>query len=200
MTWQCPECAEKRVRLHQLRIIEATGVTLQGKWTFVTITAHENKRGFDASLINLKQGWRKLAERLRRRYGTQHYVLMHERHEDSTLHIHMLYNAHLTKKWLKTACRACGMGYMADSQLLKDPKSSGKYVTKYLTKAVVEGDAFPKSFKRVRYSVGFPKFEFESTESDFIWRVYTQFSEVDRRAINHMARYERIELMDYREA
>lgn len=198
MTWQCPECAEKRVKLHQLRIIEACGVTLGGRWTFVTITASEHSRGFEKSLINLKQGWTKLAERLRRKFGTRHYVLMHERHSDSTLHIHMLYNAHLTKKWLKTACRACLMGYKADSQLLRDSKSAGKYVTKYLTKAVSDGDAFPKRFKRVRYSVGFPQFQFKNDQSEYLWRAYATYTHEDHKAVRYMARQEKAELIDHR--
>lgn len=197
-SWRCPECADKMLRLHQLRIIEASGVTLKGKWTFVTITASEHSRGFEKSLINLKQGWTKLTERLRRKNGTRHYVLMHEKHADGTLHIHMLYNAHLTKKWLKSACRACKMGYKADSQVLKDAKASGKYVTKYLTKAIGQGDEFPKRFKRVRYSVGFPKFEFKSKESDYEWDVYQNFTEVDRQKIQYFARLEAIEIVDMR--
>lgn len=197
-SWKCPECAEKMVRLHQLRIIEACGLTLGGKWTFVTITASEHTRGFDASLANLKQGWTKLAERLRRLNGTRHYVLIHEKHRDGTLHMHMLYNAALTTKWLRAACRACKMGYMAKAERLRNAKSSGKYVSKYLAKGIASGDEFPIRFKRVRYSVGFPVFQFPDREKDYDWVAYNKLDEIEKRYLSHMAREGKIELVDKR--
>jgi hypothetical protein len=81
----------------------------------------------------------------------------------------MLYNGRVSKKWVKDTARSCGMGYMADAQLLKDPCAAGAYVTKYLTKSLSQGDVFPKRFKRVRYSVGFPKFDFKDHSSDYYW-------------------------------
>lgn len=197
-SWKCEECAAKMVRLHQLRIIEACGFTLGGKWTFVTVTASQHSRGFDASLANLKQGWTKLAERLRRKNGTKHYVLMHEKHKDGTLHFHMLYNASLTTKWLREACVACKMGYMAKAERLKDAKSSGKYVTKYLAKSIAAGLDFPLRFKRVRYSVGFPKFIFADNESEFEWKALLMFNSRDKWVIANMAREEKVELLDKR--
>ncbi len=197
-SWKCEECAAKMVRLHQLRIIEACGFTLGGKWTFVTVTASQHSRGFDASLANLKQGWTKLAERLRRKNGTKHYVLMHEKHKDGTLHFHMLYNALLTTKWLRVACKACKMGFMAKAERLKDAKSSGKYVTKYLAKSIAQGLDFPLRFKRVRYSVGFPKFVFDDKTSEYEWDAYKKFTDFEKRTLHRVAREASIELVDKR--
>jgi len=197
-SWKCEECADKMVRLHQLRIIEACGTTLQGKWTFVTITAHKNQRGFDKSLANLKQGWTKLAERLRRLNGTRHYVLVHEKHADGSLHMHMLYNGSLTTKWLRSACVACKMGIMAKAERLKDAKSSGKYVSKYLAKSIAQGMEFPLRFKRVRYSVGFPEFDFDNSESDYTWKAHIGFTDSDKRHITRLAREAKEELIDRR--
>lgn len=171
-TWSCEDCAEKMRKMHQLRIIEATGVTLQGDWCFMTITSHEKMRGYESTRKNLQEGMRKLFERLRRKNGTRHYVLIHEYHKDGiSLHIHMLYNFIVDERWLKDNSRECGMGYQAKSILLKDPKASGKYVTKYLSKSIAQGNLFPKRFKRVRYSVGFPRFVFAEKESDYVWSV-----------------------------
>ena len=170
-SWRCPECADKMVRLHQLRIIEACKNTIGGKWSFLTLTAHEKWRGHDASLANLQQGWRKLTERLRRLNGTRHYVLIHERHDDGTLHVHMLYNGNVSTRWLKDNARQCGMGHQAKSERLKDAAAAGHYVSKYVTKSVSQGDAFPLRFKRVRYSVGFPRFEFPAKPSEYEWVV-----------------------------
>lgn len=169
-TWECEQCADKMRRMHQLRIIEACGITLGGQWCFLTITSHESMRGYDATRKNLTEGLRKLFERLRRKNKTKHYVLIHEYHKDGvSLHVHMLYNAIVDERWLKDNCRACGMGYQVKAIKLKEPKSAGKYVTKYLSKSIAQGNLFPKRFKRVRYSVNFPKFEFEEKESDYIW-------------------------------
>lgn len=163
-SWACEDCATMMINRHLARIIHATYV-LRTAWSFMTITAHENWRG-EASLKNLSQGWTKLTERMRRKYGTRHYVLIHELHADGmSFHIHMLYNGIVSKKWLKDACKGCGIGYIADSQKLRDSHSAGKYVTKYITKSLTE-TRLPKRFKRVRYSVGFPKIEYES-ESDY---------------------------------
>lgn len=196
--WRCEECADKMLRLHQLRIIEGCGHTLKGMWTFLTLTANRHTRGFEASLENLKQGWTKLTERLRRKNGTKHYILIHEKHEDGSLHIHMLYNAWITKKWLKNNCSACGMGFIADVQKLRDPKSAGKYVTKYLTKAIGQGEEFPKRFKRVRYSNGFPKFEFESKDTEYNWTAHQRFTEDDESTLYANASVMREEIIDYR--
>jgi hypothetical protein len=169
-TWACEDCADKMRRLHQLRIIEGCGVTLGGDWCFLTITSHEKMRGYEATRKNLQEGMRKLFERMRRKNGSRHYILIHEYHADGvSLHIHMLYNCFVDERWLKDNARECGMGFEVKSELLRDPKSSGKYVTKYLSKAIEQGDLFPKRFKRVRYSVGFPRFEFPEKESDYVW-------------------------------
>lgn len=182
-TWSCEECADKMRRLHQLRIIEACGVTLGGIWCFLTITSHEKMRGYDATRKNLQGGMRKLFERMRRKNGSRHYVLIHEYHSDGvSLHIHMLYNALIDERWLKDNARQCGMGFECKAILLNDPKASGKYVTKYLSKSIGQGDLFPKRFKRVRYSVGFPKFEFDEKESEYKWNAINR----DREELKHL--------------
>lgn len=177
-TYECLECAEKIVRLHQLRIIEF--FQHQTECSFLTITAHEDERGFDRSLSNLDKGMRRLFERMRRRYGTRHYVLIHERHADGiSLHIHMLIACAISTRWLKDNSRACGMGYMCKAIRLRDPKAAGFYVSKYISKSVSDSD-FPKRFKRVRYSQKFPKFVFEERNSDYVWSgVHKQKSEIE---------------------
>jgi hypothetical protein len=83
----------------------------------------------------------------------------------------MLYQGIIKKSWLKKHARACGMGYMCDAQQLRDPKSAGKYVSKYISKSLVD-IGFPKRFKRVRYSLKFPQFEFNERESEYVWVAY----------------------------
>lgn len=177
-TYACEECAAKIIRLHQLRIIEF--FANQKTATFLTITAHPKARGFEASRKNLEIGMKKLFERMRRAFGTCHYVLIHETHKDGvSLHIHMLWAGRITTKWLKEHATACGMGRQCKAVRLKDPKASGFYVSKYLSKSLGE-TTFPKRFKRVRYSVGFPEFVFEERPKEYTWvAVHKVKSELD---------------------
>jgi hypothetical protein len=187
--YACEECAERIVRLHQLRIIEYFGHVKSA--TFLTITAHPKSRGWIKSRANLQRGMKKLFERMRRAFGTRNYVLIHETHKDGiSLHIHMLYDGRVTNKWLKENSVACGMGRQTKAVRLRDPKASGFYVSKYISKSLSE-TLFPKRFKRVRYSVDFPEFEFERSESEYNWTaVHKQKSEIE--AIEWFAKREQV--------
>ena len=166
-SYSCDECADKIVRLHQLRIIEF--FSKQTTATFITITAHPKARGYTRSKDNLDKGMRKLFDRMRRKFGTQHYVLIHETHKDGvSLHVHMLYAGVITQKWIREHAVACGMGRQCKAVRLRDPRASGFYVSKYLSKSLAEA-TFPKRFKRVRYSVGFPEFVFEEKPKEYNW-------------------------------
>lgn len=185
-TWDCADCAPIMRKRHQARIINATWA-LPGQWCFITVTAHRKWRGFEKSLANLEANSRKLMERIRRKYGTVHYCVIHEPHKDGSLHFHALFNTAIDERWLKDASAACGMGHQCKSEVLRDPKSAGKYVGKYLAKAVGEDDVeddetdddvatrgrirkrLPKRFKRVRYSQGFPDLTGHPDESEFKW-------------------------------
>jgi hypothetical protein len=179
--WGCEDCAKAMAYDHKRRI--ALGIKgLGGVWWFITITAHENARNADTCLKNLSSGMRKLFERLRRAHGTRHYVITHESHRNGRIHIHMLYQcdnpfwayayAPLRKKEqppkrLKDVTRDCGMGYMCDVQLIQDRERAVGYVAKYISKSMLETD-LPKRFKRVRYSVRFPKNE--KVEGAMVWK------------------------------
>lgn len=183
-TYECDECAEKIVRLHQLRIIEFFSTAPVA--TFVTITAHPKARGYTRSKDNLDKGMRKLFERMRRAFGTNHYVLIHETHKDGvSLHVHMLYAGAITQTWIREHAVACGMGRQCKAVRLRDPKASGFYVSKYLSKSLAEA-TFPKRFKRVRYSVGFPEFVFPDKPKEYSWiAVHKHKSELE--AIRYFA-------------
>jgi hypothetical protein len=146
-------------------------------------------RGFEASKKSLQQGMRKLMERLRRLNGTRHYCLIHEAHPSDgvTLHAHMLYAGIIEESWLKDSARACGMGYMGKCERLRNPASAGKYVSKYISKSLADDEIFPKRFKRVRYSIHFPEFEFPEKSSEYDWEAYPK-TKMD---VNEIARWAR---------
>jgi hypothetical protein len=172
---------------HRRRI--GQGIRLIGKkWHFLTLTAHENCRTSAASLWNLKQGFTKLIERLRRKHGTCHYVLVHEFHAaiaaDGTraYHMHILYQCdspfweyhyaplrkkQKTPKRLQDIAAECGMGYQVDIQQVEDNERAASYVAKYIGKAMAEA-MYPKRFKRVRYSQGFPENK-DKMETELSW-------------------------------
>jgi hypothetical protein len=178
--WGCEDCAKAMAYDHKRRIAEGIRV-IGGVWWFITITAHENAKNATSCLKNLDGGMRKLFERLRRAHGTKHYIITHEFHENGRIHIHMLYQcdspfwayvyAPLRKKEqplkrLKDITRECGMGYMCDVRKVDDREKAVGYVAKYISKSMSETN-LPIRFKRVRFSVRFPKVE--RVESNMVW-------------------------------
>jgi len=132
--WSCPVCGAKRGKQWLARILDGMRVLNHKRWYFITLTAHENWRGTEPSLKNLRQGWKKLYNRMRRKYGVSDYVKVWEMHKDNTFHLHILIARKIGKKWLKTNARQCGMGYMVDSSKSKNGGQIAGYIAKYLLK------------------------------------------------------------------
>jgi hypothetical protein len=179
--WGCEQCAKAMAYDHKRRIAEGIR-EIGGLWWFITITAHEDAKNTYSSLKNIENGFTRLTERLRRKHGTKHYVITHELHDDGRVHAHMLYNcdspfwelhyAPLRKKQkspkrLQDHTRECGMGYIVDCRIVTDNERAVGYVAKYISKSMAL-TAFPKRFKRVRYSVSFPKNNTKS--NDMVWQ------------------------------
>lgn len=172
--WSCGSCGARKARLWIARVIN--GVKYYGgQWYFMTITAHQKWRGEERSLINLRQGWRKLYNRLLRKYGKFHYIKIFEHHVDGTLHLHLLtdvvlpYTTIWSKskktgdrievhkcKYLKDTSAQCGMGYMCDYQPLENVGLAAWYVAKYLGKSIGSSD-FPPNLRRIQASHKFQK-------------------------------------------
>lgn len=169
--WSCPVCGARNGRQWLARILDGMRVLREPRWYFITITAHEKMRGTDASLKNLREGWKKLYNRIRRKYGTSTYIKVWEYHEDSTLHLHILVARKIGKRWLKNNARECGMGYQVDSSRTKNPGQVAGYVSKYLLKGYVEGANMPKGLRRIEASRNFPKLPDISNSDDYIWTI-----------------------------
>ena len=172
--WDCAGCGARKASQWVARVIQGLK-HYGGQWFFMTLTAHRYKRGAKDSLHNLRQGWSRLYDRLRRTYGAFLYIKVFEQHKDKSLHLHLLTDLRMpyrtTRKKdkksgkvrdsyscraLKNMCASVGIGYMADYQPLNSVGLSAWYVTKYLLKSVGNSD-FPKGVRRIQANIGFPK-------------------------------------------
>lgn len=149
--WNCPACAARNAKRWIARVINHINRTgfLHG-WRFMTITAHERWRGV-SSVKNLRSGWKKLYNRIRRLYGVSDYVKVWEQHEDGSFHLHVLMDAPILKKWLKKNARSCGMGYQVDVQDVDNAGKVAGYISKYMVKSGL-GLEYPRGLRRIEVS------------------------------------------------
>jgi len=95
---------------------------------------------------------------MRYKYKGIRYVLLPEQHLDGRLHIHALASNGVENRWLKNNARACGLGFMNESDLIENHKDAIPYMVKYLDKAIAD-ENWPNRFRRVRTSQKWPKLE-----------------------------------------
>jgi hypothetical protein len=171
--WDCPYCAPINKQEHYNRI--AIGLTRLWKndtqWQFVTITCHEKWRGYNASVKNWRRNKDKLLARFRRKHKKEYdypceYVYIPECHKDKTVHIHGLFSGQLESRWWKDNARECGLGFMAESDGLKNVIQGLNYITKYMVKEIGM-ETVGKNFRRICYSQGFP--DIHNSKSAFLW-------------------------------
>jgi hypothetical protein len=150
--WSCPECAEK---LKQHWVLRAeTGVRYflahDIRVDFVTITSNEKLKTFAQTEYVWRDAWSKIYAALKRKNKALEYFIVPEKHKDGRMHIHALWTAGVTKKWLKDNARKRGLGYMADVSQVNSTRAATGYVTKYVGKSL--GEEVPPHFRRVRVS------------------------------------------------
>ena len=155
-SWKCPACAELNKRAWTARIYEATAFHLaQGaSVAFTTLTTHE-KLSVEQSWRLFYRQWERLKQRARRKAGGGEYVMIPEAHQSGKMHVHMLDTFALPTRWWKDNARACGLGFMAESEFAETPGGAARYAAKYLGKALNEEKL--KGIRRVRKSKGFLK-------------------------------------------
>lgn len=168
--WSCPVCGARNGRKWLARLLNHMNThKTSGRWYFLTITAHKKMRGASASLINLREGWKKLYNRMRRKYGISEYVKVWEYHKDKTFHLHILIRRKIGKKWLKDNSAECGMGHQCDSSKAKNPGQVAGYVAKYLLKSFETASHYPKGLRRIEASRNWTKLpEIESDMDKWI--------------------------------
>ena len=169
--WTCSECAHKNQNRWRWRIALGSESILAENTTlrFVTITTHEKTRALEVAIPVWRDAWKKLHQRMKYHAGKRpEYVMLPERHEKEGLHMHMLVAADLNKRWWKDHSRECGLGFQADSRLVKSVGLAVWYVTKYVSKSAPDG-GWPENFHRVRVSHGWPKPPESGGMDDLTW-------------------------------
>lgn len=152
--WSCDECKEKMRARWVLRAeIGVREFLAQDiRVDFITITSNEKLTNFAQTEYVWRDAWSKLYAALKRKNKALEYFIVPEKHKDERMHVHALWTASVTKKWLKDNARKRGLGFMADVTQVKSVRGATGYVTKYVGKDL--GADVPKGFKRVRVSQG----------------------------------------------
>lgn len=155
-SWNCPECARRMAETWVLRAqIGVRKFINDGCLVdFVTITSHEKLKNFQATQAVWRCAWPVLYAAIKRRNSDMEYFLVPEKHKDGRMHVHALWSAGVTQKWLKDNARKRGLGYQAKVKRVTDAGQAIRYVTKYVGKSL--GDDVPKRTRRVVVSQGWP--------------------------------------------
>lgn len=117
---------------------------------FVTITSHEKLRDFAACERVWRNAWAKLYNALKRQKQDLQYMIVPERHKDGRMHVHALWNAEVSQKWLKDNARKRGLGYQCKIVHVDHSGRAQKYIVKYVGKDLGVIDI--PHFRRVRVS------------------------------------------------
>lgn len=154
--WNCMACAARNARYWIAKIINGVNkMDTENSWHMFTLTAHEKWRGRNSSVKNLRQGWKKLYNRIRRKFGVNYYVKVWEMHKDGTFHLHGLIDAVIPTKWLKDSARQCGMGYQVDIHAVENAGQVAGYICKYFLKSqesISQDNQFPENLRRIEVS------------------------------------------------
>lgn len=153
-SWNCAECAIRMKERWSLRAEIGVKEMLKSgdRVDFVTITSHEKLADFGATEIVWRSAWGMLYNALKRRNPKLQYMIVPERHKTGRMHVHALWNANVTKRWLKDNARKRGLGYQCEVKPIDTSGKAQHYVIKYLGKEL--GENVPAHFRRVRVSQG----------------------------------------------
>lgn len=188
--WACPVCGARNGRKWLARILQHINhISNRPRWYFLTITAHQKWRGASSSRKNLQRGWKKLYNRMRRKYGVSEYVKVWEFHKDGSFHLHVLIGRKIGKRWLKDTSVECGMGYECDSSKVKNGGQIAGYVAKYLLKSFENADKYAKGMRRIEASRNWHKLEDPTSDMDE-WKIHqTKYGQDIEKAKAKQRRY-----------
>jgi len=155
-SWNCPECAGRMAEKWVLRAqIGVRQFISDGRVVdFVTLTSHEKLKDFASTQAVWRRSWPVLYAAIKRRNSDLEYFLVPEKHKDGRMHIHALWTAGVSQKWLKDNGRARGLGYQAKVKHIEGAIQAVRYVTKYVGKSL--GGDVPQRTRRVVVSQGWP--------------------------------------------
>lgn len=183
--WSCPVCQVTRAQ--EWGFVALVGaVELQERGcalVFVTVTSHE-KLNAEQSLYVWPKAWKKLRQRISRKYGEGEYFMVTERHKSGRLHVHAVTTWDIDYRWLKDNARECGLGHQVAAEDIGDAGIVVSYVAKYLAKF---GDQWPARWRRVRMSRKWPKLEEPKTSEG--WRDWMLGNPSKSEVLNHVHDY-----------
>jgi len=169
-SWECEDCSKRMAERWGFRAeIGAREIFRRGeRMDFVTITSHEALKTFAQTEAVWKKAWEPLYNALKRVKVDLRYMIVPERHKDGRMHVHALWNAGVSQKWLKDNARKRGLGYQCKVIEISSGGGAQKYVIKYIGKNL--GDDVPDHFRRVRVSQSWPDIPKPNTGDDtFRW-------------------------------
>lgn len=177
-SWDCAECSKRMVQRWKMRAAMGARAILRAGEVldFCTITSHEKLATFADTERVFRAAWPTLYSALKRRKPGLMYFMIPERHKDGRMHVHALWNAGVTKRWLKDNARGRGFGYEDDVKHLTDERGACAYVVKYLSKSL--GGEAPERFRRVRVSQNWPDVPKPNSEDSGLTWEYTNSEEV----------------------
>jgi len=165
-SWSCVDCRERMADRWGLRAqMGCAEIIRRGEvLSFVTITSHEKLRNFADTERVWQSAWTGLYHALKRKKSGLAYMIVPERHKDGRMHIHALWNANVSQKWLKDNARKRGLGYQCKIIPITNSNYAAKYITKYVCKDF--GSDLPTHFRRVRVSSNWVDIPKPTTEYD----------------------------------
>lgn len=151
-SWSCDNCRERMAQRWALRAeLGSRAILGRGEMLdFVTITSHEKLPDFAATERVWRDAWGKLYNALKRQKHGLQYMIVPERHKNGRMHVHALWNAGVSQRWLKDNARKRGLGYQCKVIHIDHSGQAQKYVVKYVGKSL--GENVPAHFRRVRVS------------------------------------------------
>jgi hypothetical protein len=173
--WTCPYCGPAKATAwaltgwHGAQKLMEDGYTL----SFITITSRGGEgRTRDRALSAFGVAWPKLRQRAKYASGGMfEYLLVPEQHQNGIIHAHLIATNTLNQRWWKDTAFECGLGYMSKVRNIDEPIYASFYVTKYLSKDLLTVQ-WPKGFRRVRTSQGWPQIEQPGQPENFEYEVF----------------------------
>jgi hypothetical protein len=138
--------ADHRLKLSFAVVLSVQEIVRTSKApTFDTFTFAENV----LDKLEASKRWRRLKARLKRRYPGLRAVGVWQRQERGAWHFHCVFDRRLDVVWTRSAAIECGFGPQLNMRAVGDlpgmkqgwgPQRVAKYLTRYITRDVSEGD------------------------------------------------------------
>lgn len=170
--WSCPYCSKRNALRWAARgLVGHKQLTESGKETYFLTLTHRGGMTAAKTRKRWLDCWPRLSARMRRASNEKpEYMYVHELHKSGLLHTHFISTDGLGARWWKDNPAYTGFGFMNDYQKCTDSPEAASYVSKYLAKNL-DGPTWPKGWRRVGCSRGWPTFDEEESEELFEWDV-----------------------------